>query len=99
MIDETRPGITDSITISVVRSTFPVLGGVDGMTESVVGGVPTVEVKRLGLPAFTLSVPVWLFIHRSAQRRGIEERVTALERHNRVQDPCLCQARITHVYP
>ena len=70
LIDETRPDITDSITVSVVRSPFPVLGGVDSMTESVFGGVVTVGVFLIGLLALVACFLVWLFIRRRTQAAG-----------------------------
>ena len=68
MIDETRPDITDSITVSVVRSPFPVLGGVDSITESVFGVVLTVGVILIGLVVFMVSLVALLFILRRARK-------------------------------
>ena len=70
LIYETRPDITDSITVSVVRSPFPVLGGVDSMTESVFGGVVTVGVLLIGLFALVACFLVWLFLRRRTQAAG-----------------------------
>ena len=69
LIEETRPDILDSISVSVVRSLFPVLGGVDSMTESLFGGVLTVGVLLIGLAALVACLMAWLFIRRNAQRR------------------------------
>ena len=70
LIEETRPDILDSISVSVVRSRYPILGGVDSMTESLVGGVITVGVMLIGLLAFVVCFVVWLFVRRRARRRG-----------------------------
>ena len=64
LIDETRPDILDTISVSVVRSPYPVLGGVDSMTESLVGGVITVGVMLIGVLAFVVCFVVWLFVRR-----------------------------------
>ena len=70
LIEETRPDITNSITVSVVRSKFGVLGGADSMTENLVGGVLTVGVMLIGLLAFVLCFMAWLFLRRGLRRRG-----------------------------
>ena len=70
LIEETRPNILDSISVSVVRSPFPILGGVDSTTESLVGGVITVGVMLIGLLAFVVCFVAWLFVRRRARRRG-----------------------------
>ena len=62
LIEETRPDILDSITVSVIRSPYPVLGGVDSMTESLVGGVVTVGVMLIGLLAFAACFLAWLLL-------------------------------------
>ena len=75
LIDETRPDILDTISVSVVRSPYPVLGGVDSMTESLVGGVITVGVMLIGVLAFVVCFVVWLFVRRRVRRRGTVKRV------------------------
>ena len=75
LIEETRPNILDSISVSVVRSPFPILGGVDSTTESLVGGVITVGVMLIGLLAFVVCFLVWLFVRRRARRRDTVKRV------------------------
>ena len=75
LIDETRPDILDNISISVVRSPFPVLGGVDSATESLFGGVVTVGVMLIGLLVLVVCFLAWLFLRRSMRRRSAAERV------------------------
>ena len=70
LIEETRPDILDTISVSVVRSPFGVVGGLDSATESLFGGVVTVGVMLIGLLAFVVCLLVWLFIRRDARRRG-----------------------------
>ena len=70
LIEETRPDITNNITVSVVRSKFGVLGGVDSMAENLVGGVLTVGVMLIGLLAFVLCFMAWLFLRRGLRRGG-----------------------------
>ncbi len=70
LIDETRPDITDSITVSVARSPFPVLGGVDSMTEDLFGGVVTAGISLIGMLALAVGFLVWLFIRRRTQVTG-----------------------------
>ena len=67
LIDETRPDILDTISVSVVRSPFPMLGGVDSTTENLVGGVVTVGVMLIGLLALVVCFLAWLlFLRRGA---------------------------------
>ena len=70
LIDETRPGILNTISVSVVRSNFGVLGGVDSMTENLVGGVLTVGVMLIGLLVFVVCLLAWLFLRRGVRRTG-----------------------------
>ena len=69
LVEETRPDILDTISVSVVRSLFPV-GGVDNMTESLFGGVLTVGVMLIGLLALVVCFLVWLYLRRGKWRRG-----------------------------
>ena len=71
---ETRPDILDTISVSVVRSPFPVLGGVDSMTESLFGGVITVGIMLMGLLALVACFLVWLYLRRGTWRRGTVKR-------------------------
>ena len=68
LIEETRPDILDSVTVSVIRSPYPVLGGVDSMTESLVGGVVTVGVMLIGLLAFGVCFLAWLLLRQMLPR-------------------------------
>ena len=70
LIEETRPDILDTISVSVVRSPYPILGGVDSMTESLGGGVVTVGVMLIGLLAFVACFLAWLYLRRGKWRRG-----------------------------
>ena len=70
LIEETRPDILDTISVSVARSRFGVLGGADSMTENLFGGVVTVGVTLIGLLAFVVCFVAWLFLRKSARRRG-----------------------------
>ena len=70
LIEETRPDILNTISVSVVRSNFGVLGGVDSMTENLVGGVLTVGVMLIGLLVFVVCLLAWLFL----RRRGATKR-------------------------
>ena len=77
LIDETRPDILDSISVTVVRSPFPVLGGVDSATESLFGGVVTLGVILIGFLVIVAGSLAWLFLRRRARRavcrRGSDE--------------------------
>ena len=70
LIDETRPDITDSITVSVARSPFPGLGGVNSETENMFGEVLTIGVLLIGLLAVVVCVLVWLFFRRGGLQRS-----------------------------
>jgi len=70
LIDETRPDILDSISVTVVRSPFPVLGGVDSATESLFGGVVTVGILLIGLLAIGVCFVGCLFFRRRARGAG-----------------------------
>ena len=70
LIDETRPDILNTISVSVVRSKFGVLGGVDSIAENLSGRVLTIAVVVIGLLAFVICLLAWLFLRRGARRRG-----------------------------
>lgn len=74
LIEETRPDILDTISVSVARSRFGALGGADSMTENLFGGVVTVGVMLIGLLAFVACFVAWLFLRKSARRRGAVKR-------------------------
>ena len=74
LIDETRPDILDTISVSVVRSPFPVLGGLDSATESLFGGVITLGVILIGFLVIVAGSLAWLFLRRRARRGGVEKR-------------------------
>ena len=68
LIEETRPDILNTISVSVVRSNFGVLGGVDSMTENLVGGVVTVAAVVIGVLSLVACFLVWLFLRRRTWR-------------------------------
>ena len=70
LIDETSPDITDSITVSVVRSYFGIVGGVDSIAESLGVKVPTDAAVMIGVLVSVACFLVWLFLRRGARRRG-----------------------------
>ena len=74
LIDETRPDILNTISVSVVRSKFGVLGGVDSIAENLSGRVLTIAVVVIGLLAFVICLLAWLFLRRGARRRGQAKR-------------------------
>lgn len=74
LMDETRPDILDTISVSVVRSPFPVLGGLDSATESLFGGVITLGVILIGFLVIVAGSLAWLFLRRRARRGGVEKR-------------------------
>ena len=74
LIEETRPDILNTISLSVVRSNFGILGGVDSMTENLVGGVLTVGVMLIGLLVFMVCLLAWLFLRRGVRRTGAVKR-------------------------
>ena len=74
LIEETRPDILNTISLSVVRSNFGILGGVDSMTENLVGGVLTVAAVVIGVLSLVACFLVWLFLRRGVRRTGAVKR-------------------------
>ena len=62
LTDATRPDITNSITVSVVRSDHGVLGGIDSIAENLGSKVFTVAAVVIGLLALGVCFLAWLLL-------------------------------------